>query len=483
MSDFEELSDRELDVLRCVVESGASNKEIASELSISPHTVKVHLRNIYAKLGVSSRTEAATVAIQQGIITIPGLEVASPAEPPESPPATVTEPNAVEVTDSDVAVPATEPMATAEVVAPRSDSLAKDPRAVYVPSYLFWVGGGVGLLLVVLLALFWFGSPWAANPASEETAVPFTEIPIGDTRWSFSSPLPVPQSGMSVAAVGLTLYQIGGETATGVVDTTLAYNINERRWQEVAAKPTAVTDAGTAVLFGEIYVVGGRLADGQPTNIVEAYSPSQNGWRLIAPVPQAISGGLALTDGSFLYLFGGWDGDSFLDTAFVYDPGVDSWRPLPAMNQARAFAAGGTVTGRFYVVGGTDGTAELDSCQYLDPNQAENGRWFDCPPLLQPRAGAAAAVMLNRLYVIGGGQNESTITYSEVYDPNSNRWQVVNTPPLENATSWSSLGVATVESRLYALGGQLNGQLSADTYVYAPFIYQTFLPATSGGSD
>ncbi|HSO27544.1 MAG TPA: response regulator transcription factor, partial [Anaerolineales bacterium] len=79
----ETLSDRELDVLRCVV-NGASNKEVAAELSISENTVKVHLRNIYTKLGVSSRTEATTVALQQGLATIPGMETAvSDPLPPE----------------------------------------------------------------------------------------------------------------------------------------------------------------------------------------------------------------------------------------------------------------------------------------------------------------------------------------------------------------------------------------------------------------
>jgi DNA-binding CsgD family transcriptional regulator/N-acetylneuraminic acid mutarotase len=467
MSDFEELSDRELDVLRCVVQSGASNKEIASELSISPHTVKVHLRNIYAKLGVSSRTEAATIAIQQGLVTIPGLEAAAGIVGTKPAPATAVAPSAIS-------------QAETAVTPGRQTTPISGRRWLTAP--LFWVV--VGLLLVALVAvvgLLWLGPTWA-GPASS-TPEPFVETAIGETRWSLSRPLPVPQAGMAVASVGLTLYQIGGETAEGVVNSTLAFDTSQRQWVEMAAKPTAVTDAGTAVLFGEIYVVGGRLANGQPTNVVEAYSPAQNGWRLIAPLPQPVSSGLALTDGSSLYLFGGWDGENYLETVFVYDPGTDSWRPLRPMSQPRAFAAGDSVMGRLYVVGGFDGTAELDICQYLDPNETEADPWFDCPPLLQPRAGAAAAVLLNRLYIIGGGYNGGAITYSEMFDPSSNRWQVVNTPALENASSWSNLGVATVESRLYALGGRLDGEPTAETYVYAPFIFQTFIPAASGGSE
>jgi DNA-binding NarL/FixJ family response regulator len=60
------LSDRESGVLEAVAQ-GLSNREIAAQLWISEQTVKFHLRNIYRKLGLASRTEAARYAHRSGL--------------------------------------------------------------------------------------------------------------------------------------------------------------------------------------------------------------------------------------------------------------------------------------------------------------------------------------------------------------------------------------------------------------------------------
>lgn len=64
---FEDLTSRELEVLNKLIK-GLGNKQIADTLNISENTVKGFLKNILAKLRVSDRTEAVTVAIQRGII-------------------------------------------------------------------------------------------------------------------------------------------------------------------------------------------------------------------------------------------------------------------------------------------------------------------------------------------------------------------------------------------------------------------------------
>jgi DNA-binding NarL/FixJ family response regulator len=63
------LSARELQVLQLVV-GGLANKQIAYELNIADNTVKNHVKTILGKLRVQDRTQAATAAIQRGIVTL-----------------------------------------------------------------------------------------------------------------------------------------------------------------------------------------------------------------------------------------------------------------------------------------------------------------------------------------------------------------------------------------------------------------------------
>jgi len=62
-----DLTERERDVLALMIE-GLNNTQIAGRLIISPSTVKSHVSNILAKLGVASRTEAVTLALRNKII-------------------------------------------------------------------------------------------------------------------------------------------------------------------------------------------------------------------------------------------------------------------------------------------------------------------------------------------------------------------------------------------------------------------------------
>jgi two-component system NarL family response regulator len=65
-----DLTEREIEDLQLVA-SGLSNKETARAIGRTDETVKIHLKNIFTKLGVADRTEAVTVALARGLIHLP----------------------------------------------------------------------------------------------------------------------------------------------------------------------------------------------------------------------------------------------------------------------------------------------------------------------------------------------------------------------------------------------------------------------------
>jgi len=65
-TELETLTKRELQILRCIA-NGQSNKLIGRELDITESTVKIHVQNIFRKLGLTSRVQAAVYAVERGL--------------------------------------------------------------------------------------------------------------------------------------------------------------------------------------------------------------------------------------------------------------------------------------------------------------------------------------------------------------------------------------------------------------------------------
>ena len=453
-----QLSERELEILRLVA-TGASNKEIASRLFLSPNTVKVHLRNIFAKIGVQSRTEATMYAVRQGWVDVPADARAQPvAEELET---------AVEVE------PQPGPMAEAK-------SLAPQPRVVEPP--LPWPQR-IALVVAVALVLVGLGVTWPRAAATNgEVGNPFSDLPGsnvppltsgGDSRWQPGALMPTPRGRLALASLRGKLYAIGGITSPGgVTGAVEVYDAVRNTWSSGASKPTPVANVAAVAVNGKLIVPGGYTSSGTPTSVVEVYDPAADVWSSGTALPSPVFAyALAVYDGK-LYLFGGTTGrgNIYLGQTLVYDPTTERWTARAPMPTPRGFAAAETLDKAIYVVGGYDGRREFATCERYWPDR---DMWESCAPLAVGRGGLGLAAIAGRLYAVGGGWS-GYLAFGERYDPAANVWSPIETPL---AAEWRNLAVAAYRTDLFAVGGWNGQSYLAVTEKYSPFPFQIFIPS------
>ncbi len=449
-SEPEELSAREIELLQLVA-TGATNQQIAQKLIISVNTVKTHLRNIFAKLGVESRTEATLYAIQRGLVSV--------AQPPA------------------------ESGASAEQAVSQSAATSVEP--VLPPfrwpiSRLQRLAVFLALLLVLVVALWPAAQSQGVSGNSRFVDMP--QVSGAETeprelaRWHAVTPLPTPRSRFAQAEVGGLVYVLSGLTDGGWTAQVEAYDPGQDRWERRAPKPTAVANIGAAVVAGRIYVPGGYDQANAVRNMLEVYDPETDTWSTRASLPSPLCAyAIAAADDGF-YVFGGWDGQRYLDSVYYYSATTDTWRREAPLRVPRGFAAAATIDGRIYLLGGLDGTTEYNLCESYDPALAQAGQnpWRTHTPMHIGRAGHSVAVFQGVLYVVGGGW-DNYLAYNERYDVANDVWSTFESPLIEQ---WRTLGLSSVTLRdgtyLYAVGGWDGKHLGSAWAYQASF--RIFLP-------
>jgi DNA-binding CsgD family transcriptional regulator/N-acetylneuraminic acid mutarotase len=465
MEDVGSLSDREIEVLKLVA-TGATNQQIARALVISPNTVKVHLRNIFEKLGVQSRTEATMEAVRRGLVAVPG------AVAPLEPAAGDAMPTAAAVAN---VAPTPEPRTPVIVELPVA---ARRPVAGWQRVYL--LAACLAVIAIALTPGWWRARSQASTltPLSDMGQAQVAPAPRSDVaRWAVQAALPAGRSRLALVSDGKKLYAVGGETAAGITGAMTLYDPRSNGWLPGADKPTAVSNVAAVFLNDRIYVPGGTTASGGVTNVLERYDPSTEKWEVRASLPISLTAyGLAAL-GDKIYLFGGWDGKRYRAETYVYDPARDAWATAAPMPEPRAFMGAAAAKDSIYVVGGHDGKRELASVLRYDPADegTEVGPWSSRAPLSRPRGGLGLTAIGNRLYAVGGGW-ETPLAYNEQYDAGVDAWSRIATPLVGQ---WRNVGVAGLDNKLYAVGGWCGSYLSSNESYQA--LLRQLLPLSSSG--
>lgn len=442
------LSEREMEVSRLLV-TGATNSEIARELVISPQTVKVHLRNVFEKLQVNSRTEASMVLLQRGWLTVPGVTLA-----PE---------------------PEAQPL-------PEAESLADLPG---YPQVWQWAMLGVALL-VCLVALMLPGmvgrakSPVGLLSDSGQTVVGAPALEMLP-RWNTLASMSVPRSRLAVAQLGDVIYAMGGEERSGqTLDLVEVYQLRQNRWAAGPPLPEPLANAAATVAGGQVVVAGGSALGGESglevTVSDDLYVLEADGerWQNGGQLPLPLAGATLVTYGDAIYLIGGWDGASMRDEVWqlpiaeIGSAGVSDWTGVTRIATRAAFVGAVVVEGEIVVVGGFDGKRELaDAAAYA----VRFNIWRRLPPLETPRAGLAVVYDGMAVTALGGGWTH-TITGHERFEPLTNQWGALKSPL---RGEWRHLGAVFHEGSVYLIGGWSGDYL--DTTLQYQSTFRALLPA------
>ena len=450
MSNDIQISEREREILRLVV-TGATNQQIALQLDISVNTVKVHLRNIFSKIGVVSRTEAAAYALRHGLVPMRTTAAPQPTAEPIGAPEQIAPPTVAET-----ALP--EEVVTTAAAEPAPAPVRSWPWLPLVGLLLF------GALLSTLLL------PWPRDAAEQPPLAALPTIPSSATntsRWSSRAPLPSPRDHMALAAFDLQqeIYLFGGLRQGRVSGEVYRYDPLDNLWVSIGEQPDPVQHAAAVTLRGKIYLPGGEDTNGNVQDRLTIYDPRSRRWSLGPPLPEPRSRYALVNWEGRIYLIGGWDGQAMRAEVFIFDPETERWSQGPALPRACRHAGAVIAAGRLYLIGGEDATGPLRDGWRLDPGDELIRGWSGIAPL--PEAvGLPAAVAQLGMPLIFDPVGRTGFRYDQAADA----WQSFTIP---DATPIASSAVA-LDTGIYFVTGMTSSQPGAVSN-YQP-IFTVFLP-------
>ena len=451
-----ELSEREREILKLVA-TGASNKEIALQLFISANTVKVHLRNVFVKIGVISRTEAAMYAVKKGLVTgvSPQLRAVETQD-------TVGMENPSADTVSSGKMPNPEPPMNGVLEKPE---LAPSRRTRY--GVVVVVLSVVLVTLVATLVLILRRTPSLLGVTGKTaTANTFQ-------RWSRLADMPTARSGLAAVSVENQVYAIGGTTLNGITGIVEQYDPQSDTWQSGASKPLPVSDVSAVVIGGKIYVPGGVTVSGQVTDALEIYDPVLKRWEQGASLPEARSAYAIATFEGKLYLFGGTDGASITATTFVYIPQQNLWINQPSMPTARVWASAAVANSKIHVIGGFDGKQSLTTHEIFQPQESSPIAWSNGVSLPQGRQGLCAVTIADFLFVFGGINADSVNLTPIQLVPQDIEWHEMDDWKFDNL---SKFGAVVMNGRVFVIGG-MSDQNLINRVLSVQVMYTIMFPA------
>jgi DNA-binding CsgD family transcriptional regulator len=426
------LSEREKELLRLVT-TGASNKEISHQLNISINTVKVHLQNIYTKLGITSRTEAAMWAVQNGLVII-GEKV-------------IDESNDVD---------------TKQLSGRFLNWFTQFPALLRLGIFM--------VFLLLLFTIIWGSRIFLRQFIYTRTTINNIDNSIfDDGQWKILEDMPTARSNFAAVVFGNHIYAIAGLSNSGVIGVNERYDLSKGAWDSLIPKPNPVMDVKAGAIGGLIYVPGGRLENKNVTDILEIYDPSEDIWIQGAHLPNAISAyGLATFEGK-LFVFGGWNGTENVNIVYMYEPEDDRWTVQTSMPTILSDINAVTVKDSIFVIGNKEiGTIAEVYSPISDFAGSES--WTSIPPLPLGWQALGVENVAGNIYILSSNSRNNMLIHE--IDPQNNEVR-----ELENSirSYVSDFCMVALGQEITLLGGISNEKFQTQNTSYQ-VIYRVSIP-------
>lgn len=413
-----DFSERELEILKLVA-TGASNKEIALALAISPNTVKVHLRNIFAKANLASRTGATVFAIKMGLVENPQ--------------------DRTERIESTIAAPTTHPLNK------------------------LWI------ILTAVLALSIIGLVILnSRTAAKQNLINPQE------RWSTLTAMPIAVKDAAVYEFDNQLFVIGGRDGQGVVGQSRAYDVMTKTWTALPGLPEPVSLSGYVKVGDRLYIIGGIDTAGKVINAVQVYEPIVAAWSSAAALPEPMFGTCTVAVQGKIYLIGGDSGDRKSDQIYEYDPATDRWTEFGKLPVGLANTGCAVLENRVLVFGGKTSNGESEKVFSFYPTRREANalKVEELSDFPAASSDFAFSTIAGNIFVFGEQLGQ---TGGYRYEPLNDQWEKIEKSP-EGVGSGAR--AVTEGTNIHILGGELNGRVVDKHFSYQA-IYIALIPAVS----
>ncbi len=251
------------------------------------------------------------------------------------------------------------------------------------------------------------GSRGPGEPLDTVHLVPLA----GNSTRAILDPIPTPRGNLVAAAVGQHIYAVAGLLASpqssdpisGPSAVVEMFDTESGKWSACSPLPAQRVKPGLAAVGDTLYALGGREAD-LDANTIFAYDTRKDAWTEVGKLPYAARHGAACTADGVIYYCGGWtagqDGGGCQNVLIAFDPRSGEVRQLADMLAPRAAHSMVECQGALYVLGGVDEQKMPTSTVYrynIDANV-----WEECAPLDSVRAVFACGVSGNKLILAGG---------------------------------------------------------------------------------